>query len=180
MKGQSTISTSLYIGVESADTKYSIKSYPDIGDLPDNIEVTDFEDESVKNVIGVASVDSIEFLANYMPETFSELNELFQNEELHFALKFGDEGEYGLFEWVGAGAVRINGGDVNSAREMTIITYPISDIVDTSEPIIPDFWIIPISVEASSSGGDLVDIIPMYDGTRWYPVDEKGQIITDV
>lgn len=137
MKGQSTIGTYLYIGTESADTLFYIKQYPDLGGSPEQIEVTDCEDEQQMNVAGVQSMESIDFLMNFKQETFADLQELLDDgkADLHFELRFGEQGEHGLFTWTGCGVIRVNGGDVNSAREMTLTVFLSSEITDGTEVI---------------------------------------------
>lgn len=175
MKGQATVPTSLYIGVNNPSTKYNIKSYPDIGSSPDAIEVTDFDDEMVKNVEGVGSVESISFTANYLEDKFGELHTLFEeNEELHFMLKFGTEGEEGLFVWEGFGAITVVGGDVNSAREMTIISYPTSDIEDVTD----EYFIIHGETVTATASGNVIKIVPDSKGQMWRMVDENGNVMT--
>lgn len=143
MKGQSTIGTYLYIGTESADTPFHIKQYPDLGGSPEQIEVTDCDDDTQKNVPGVASSDSIDFTANFKEDVFNTLNSLIESagkNDMFFRLVFGDAGQYGAFAWEGKMAVRISGADVNSAREMVISLFPSTEIVDDTQPVI---WIEP-------------------------------------
>lgn len=175
MKGRATVVTNLYIGVTHASTKFNIRSFPDIGNSPDAIEVTDFDDSTVHNVAGVSTSDSIQFTANYLPETFQQLTDLFENGEVHFALKFGADGEDGNFEWVGFGTVSLNGADVNTAREMTIISYPTEDIEDMSES-----YIIPGTEVSSTASGSVIKMKPNSHGQTWKLVDENGQIIGSV
>lgn len=143
MKGQSTIETYLYIGTESADTLFHIKQYPDLGGSPEQIEVTDCDDDTQKNVPGVASSDSMDFTANFKEDVFNTLNSLIESageNDMFFRLVFGDAGQYGAFAWEGKMAVRISGADVNSAREMVISLFPSTEIIDDTQPVI---WIEP-------------------------------------
>lgn len=132
-KGQSTINTVLKIGATAnALTKVTpIKSYPDLFGTPDTIEITDLEDEMQKFVPGVRSADSMDFTANFMIANFKALVAL-QDQDLFFELDFGENGANGKFTWSGRLAVRINGGDVNAAREMTITVFPDSEITDAT------------------------------------------------
>lgn len=128
-KGVSTINTVLKFGVSSPSKVTPIKSYPDLFGTPDQIEITDLEDEEQKFVPGVKSADSFEFTANYLAATFKAVKDL-EDTDLKFELDFGENGQDGKFTWDGRLAVRITGGDVNAAREMVITVFPSTDIED--------------------------------------------------
>lgn len=154
-KGQATFCSSLYVGLQTPNTKVIIKSYPDLLGTPDNIEVTDCDDDMQKNVPGVASSDSIDFTANFKEEVFDSLNSLIESageNDLFFRLVFGDSGQYGAFAWEGKMAIRISGADVNTAREMVISLFPSTEIVDDTQPVI---WIEP-SGPVTLHGGESV------------------------
>jgi len=142
-KGQATFYSSLYVGLQAPNTKVTIKSYPDLLGSPDNVEVTDCDDDTQKNVPGVASSDSIDFTANFKEDVFNTLNSLIESageNDMFFRLVFGDAGQYGAFAWEGKMAVRISGADVNSAREMVVSLFPSTEIIDDTQPVI---WIEP-------------------------------------
>jgi len=123
----STIGTVLKFGTSTDSlTKLTrIKSYPDLLGAPDTIEVTDLEDEQQTFVPGVRSSDNMEFTANY---TLEEYTALAANEgtDGYFQVEFGEDGKDGIFRWKGVYYVTINAGDVNAAREMTIVVTPSS------------------------------------------------------
>lgn len=73
----------------------------------------------------------MDFTANFMIANFKALVAL-QDQDLFFELDFGENGANGKFTWSGRLAVRINGGDVNAAREMTITVFPDSEITDAT------------------------------------------------
>ena len=128
-KAYSTIDTVLKIGSTSSNlTKLcKIKSYPDLGASPDNLETTDLEDTQQTFVPGVRSMDSMEFTANYTPEGYAAVKAL-ANTESYYALEMGSNGAQGIFSWTGQHDVYVNGGDVNAVREMTITVTPSSVI----------------------------------------------------
>ncbi len=131
-KGMSTINTVLKMGTgTSLDKVTPIKSYPDLFGTPDQIEITDLEDEIQKFVPGVKSADSFEFTANYLLSTFKAIK-LLEGQDLNFELDFGNNGADGKFTWSGQVSVTISGGDVNAAREMVITVFPSTDIVDAT------------------------------------------------
>ena len=128
-KAYSTIDTVLKAGAEAASlTKLcKIKSYPDLGAAPDNLETTDLEDTQQTFVPGVRSMDQMEFTANYTPEAYSAVKNT-ANTEQYYALEMGANGAQGKFTWTGQHDVYVNGGDVNAVREMTITVTPSSAI----------------------------------------------------
>lgn len=175
MKGQSTIGTYLSIGEPPEDISFPIKAYPDIGGSPDLIEVTDQDDESRKNVPGVKSSEALEFLMNYTDDDFWNLSDICENGEadLYFELKFGANGEHGKFQWTGRAYVRINGGDVNSAREMTLSVYPDGGINDATELPEPEFSIAANNlILPLESGSQMINIEANWEtGAEWVGFD---------
>ncbi len=128
-KAYSTIDTVLKAGAEAASLAKlcKIKSYPDLGAAPDNLETTDLEDTQQTFVPGVRSMDQMEFTANYTPEAYAAVKNT-ANTEQYYALEMGANGAQGKFTWTGQHDVYVNGGDVNAVREMTITVTPSSTI----------------------------------------------------
>lgn len=128
-KAYSTINTVLKAGAAAASLSQlcKIKSYPDLGAAPDNLETTDLEDSQQTFVPGVRSMDSMEFTANFTPEAYATVKAS-ANTEQYYALEMGDNGAQGKFTWTGQHDVYVNGGDVNAVREMTITVTPSSAI----------------------------------------------------
>lgn len=128
-KAYSTIDTVLKAGssANSVTKLCKIKSYPDLGAAPDNLETTDLEDNQQTFVPGVRSLDQMEFTANYTPEAYSSVKSS-ANTEQYYALEMGSAGAQGTFTWTGQHDVYVNGGDVNAVREMTIVVTPSSSI----------------------------------------------------
>lgn len=122
VKAYSTIGTFLKIGAASNSiTKVCpIKSYPQLGGDPEQIETTDMEDDSQTFVPGVKQQDTMAFTANYTKENYAALKAL-EDQENVYELDFGDEsGKDGQFSWKGQHVVYLNEGEVNGVREMTI------------------------------------------------------------
>jgi hypothetical protein len=131
-KAYSTIDTVLKAGSAANNvTKIcKIKSYPDLGAAPDNLETTDLEDTQHTFVPGVRSMDQMEFTANYTPEADAAAKAS-ANREQYYELDMGSAGAQGKFTWTGQHDVYVNGGDVNAVREMTIVVTPSSVITAT-------------------------------------------------
>lgn len=128
-KAHSTIGTTLKMGetVSALNKVCPIKSFPQLGGEPEQIEITDMEDEAQTFVPGVKSQESMAFTANYTNGTFTSLKEL-EGKELIFELNFGKDGSVGKFSWKGQLIVFVNEGEVNGGIEMTISVTPSSEI----------------------------------------------------
>ena len=78
---------------------------------------------------GVKSMDSLEFTANFNPTDYAAVVAAIPDSgDLYYKLEFGASGSEGNFTWTGTHSVRVNGGDVNAVREMTISCIPSSAI----------------------------------------------------
>ena len=119
-------------GSISADTAFtklvSIKDFPDLGGAPDQVEITDLDDEVQKFLLGVQSMSALEFTANYVPANYDKLTGAGTGNTTNhtdgtirkYCVAFGENGEYGVFSWEGQLSVWVVGGGVNAAREMRI------------------------------------------------------------
>lgn len=134
-KAYSTIGTVLKYGaaLNSLTKLCKIKSYPDLGGSPETIETTDLEDTFQTFVPGVQSMETMEFTCNYNPTDYAAVvSAIPASGEQYYQIEFGDSGAEGKFYWQGTHSVRINGGDVNAVREMTITIVPSSAITKTT------------------------------------------------
>lgn len=119
-----TIGTYLGISTDTDGTTFKklipIKDFPDLGGAPDQVEITDLDDDVQKFLLGVQSMSALEFLANYIPANYDLVSSLADGTIRKFCIAFGDTGEYGIFTWDGQIACWITGGGVNAAREMRV------------------------------------------------------------
>lgn len=129
VKALSTINTVLKVGATGATVAKvcAIKSYPDLGGDPEKITVTDLEDTDEASVPGVRSADDMQFTANYTKESHEAVLAVCGKQQI-FELDFGADGADGKFSWSGQMSVKVNGGEVNSAREMTLTIVRDSEI----------------------------------------------------
>lgn len=101
-----------------------IKDFPDLGGSPDQIDVTDLDDDVQKFILGVQSMSALEFTANYDLATYKALQSKADGTVYAFCVAFGknatDATAHGVFTWQGQLAVWVTGGSVNSPREMKI------------------------------------------------------------
>ena len=107
----------------------SIKDFPDLGGAPDQVEITDLDDDVQKVLLGVQSMSALEFTANYVPAEYDELSAMADGTIRKFCVAFGNTGEYGIFAWEGQLTVWVVGGGVNAAREMRISISAASKVI---------------------------------------------------
>jgi len=131
--GRSTINTVLKCGAAKSSLAKlcKIKSYPQVGGEPEQLETTDLEDTMQTFVPGVQSVESMQFTANYDKDTFTTVKAS-EGTEQYYQLEFGDSGADGFFSWKGQHSVFVNEGEVNGVREMTITVTPSTIISPTA------------------------------------------------
>lgn len=117
-----------YLGYKTGEgTTYTklvpIKDFPDLGGSPDQVEITTLDDSAQRFLLGVQSMSSLEFTANYTKEDYKTLQDMANGNTIDFCIAFGNASEedaYGVFTWSGQLSVWVTGGGVNAAREMTI------------------------------------------------------------
>lgn len=120
-KAVSTIGTVLEVSSDGTtwEKLCKIKSYPALGGAPEQLETTDLEDEAQTFILGVQSMDSMDFTANYTLESYKAVKAKAIT-DLHYRLKMGENGKDGVATWDGQHSVYVNEGEVNGVREMTI------------------------------------------------------------
>ena len=96
-----------------------IKSFPDLGGAPELLETTTLSDAVTTNIMGIQSLDALEFECNYTLADYTKLKEL-EGEDKEFAVWLGDAGADGKFAFSGQLSVYVNGGGVNEVVNMTV------------------------------------------------------------
>lgn len=105
-----------------------IKSYPDLGGSPELLETTTLSDPMSTNIMGIQSLDALEFECNYTKEDYTKLKAM-EGTDKKFAVWLGGTesggtvtptGSDGKFEFSGQLSVYVNGGGVNEVRNMTV------------------------------------------------------------
>lgn len=129
VKAYSTIGTMLEVSTDGTawEKLCPIKSFPALGGAPEQIEVTDMEDETQTFIPGVQSMDAMEFGANYTLEIYTKVMEK-ANMSLHYRIKLSKDGAAGMATWQGQHSAYVNEGEVNGALEMTITVSPSTKI----------------------------------------------------
>ena len=131
---KSTSLTFLYHST-TADGAFSklvdITSYPDMGSAPEKLDVSDLSSNQKKYEPGMVDVPDMEFGFNYIKARYDALKAM-EGTKGFFQLRFGENGEYGAWQWSGKLAVTASGGQVGGARQGKVTMYPDSDIVPVS------------------------------------------------
>ena len=105
-----------------------IKSFPDLGGAPELLETTTLSDSMTTNIMGIQSLDALEFECNYTKEDYTKLKAM-EGETGEFAVWLGGTetggvatptGSDGKFEFQGQLSVYVNGGGVNEVVNMTV------------------------------------------------------------
>lgn len=105
-----------------------IKSFPDLGGSPELIETTTLSDPMTTNIMGIQSLDALEFECNYTKTDYAKLKAL-EGKTNDYAVWLGGEdasgtitpsGADGKFAFKGQLSVFVNGGGVNEVVNMTV------------------------------------------------------------
>ena len=105
-----------------------IKSFPDLGGAPELLETTTLSDSMTTNIMGIQSLDALEFECNYSLDDYTKLKEM-EGDNKEFAVWLGGTeaggvatptGSDGKFEFRGQLSVYVNGGGVNEVVNMTV------------------------------------------------------------
>ena len=105
-----------------------IKSFPDLGGAPELLETTTLSDSMTTNIMGIQSLDALEFECNYTLADYTKLKEM-EGTDKEFAVWLGGTetagtatptGSDGKFEFNGQLSVYVNGGGVNEVVGMTV------------------------------------------------------------
>ena len=105
-----------------------IKSFPDLGGSPELLETTTLSDSMTTNIMGIQSLDALEFECNYTKEDYAKLKAM-EGKSSKFAVWLGGTeasgavtptGADGKFEFSGQLSVFVNGGGVNEVVNMTV------------------------------------------------------------
>ena len=123
---------------EAWEKLVDIKSYPDLGGAPELLETTTLSDSMTTNILGIQSLDALEFECNYDLTEYTKLKAM-EGQDMEFAVWLGGTesagvvtptGVDGKFEFNGQLSVYVKGGGVNEVRNMTIS-------IAASTPIVP-------------------------------------------
>lgn len=140
----STYKVFLMKGTGSGTLTYSklidIKSFPNLGGAPENLETTTLSDKARTYIPGIQEQESMEFTANYTLADYNTLAAL-EGTDQHLSVWFGGtesggvvtpDGSDGKFDFDGRISVSIPGGGVNEVVDMTITVTPTTPITQSA------------------------------------------------
>lgn len=116
---------------------FKFKTDPTLQDAPETLDTTDQTNHARTSIFGLAANDAKQFTCNYTAEAYDAIKEL-EGQELNLSEWLGDtydsntntytpDGHFGKFTGKGYLHVSLNGGDVNTVRDMTVtlaVTVP--------------------------------------------------------
>lgn len=132
---KSTSKTFLYYSdTTSGDFKklIDITSYPDIFSPPEKLDISDLSSNQKKYTQGMVDLPDYEFGFIYTKEAYNAVKKLEDGKTYQYQLRFGENGEYGAWQWSGTHFATPNGGNVGSAREGRIVCYPEGEVTEAT------------------------------------------------
>ena len=123
---------------DAYDKLVDIKDFPDLGGSPEMLETTTLSDGAQTYIMGIQSVEALEFTCNYDKEDYAKLKALKEKEQ-DFAVWFGGTvaggvatptGDMGKFNFKGQLDVHPVGGGVNEVVDMIVTIAPSTPITD--------------------------------------------------
>lgn len=116
-----------------------IKSYPDLGQAPEQLQATSLSDKQHVFVQGIQQTEALAFTANYTLADFRVVNALDDGAVHHFSVWLGGTenavgvptptGSEGKYNFDAYCSVYVNGAGVNEIVEMTITLTPTTIVV---------------------------------------------------
>ena len=104
-----------------------ITSYPELFSAPEKLDISNMSSKQKKYTPGMVDVPDQEFGYIYDRASYKAIKAL-EGKDHYYQLRFGANGEYGCWQWHGDVFTSFSSGNVGSAREAKLITYPADDI----------------------------------------------------
>lgn len=109
-----------------------ITSYPDIFSAPEKLDISDLSSNQKKYTQGMFDIPDYEFGFIYNKTSYDAVKAL-ENGAIHYyQLRFGENGEYGAWQWSGTHFATPSGGGVGAVREGKIVCYPESEVTEAT------------------------------------------------
>lgn len=118
-----------------------IKSFPDLGQAPEQLQATSLSDKQHVFVQGIQQTEALAFTANYTLADFNTVNALDDGAIHHFSVWLGGTetqgvptptGSEGKYNFDAYCSVYVNGAGVNEIVEMTITLTPTTIVVPSA------------------------------------------------
>ena len=122
-------------GVADWQRLVNIKSLPDLGGSPEQLETTTLSNAMNTYCSGIQSFDSLTFTCNYTKGQYDNVKIVADGKTtFSYAVFIGDDstGEDGTFYFNGVASIAKTGVGVNEVQEMTLTIAPATDITNTA------------------------------------------------
>lgn len=132
---KTTIKTFLYHAESSTgnfEKLIDITSYPDIFTAPEKLDVSDMSSDQKKYTPGMKDLADYEFGFNYTKAGYAKCKALEGDEDHCYQLRFGENGEYGAWQWQGDIFATPTSGSVGAVRTGKIICYPATEVAEVT------------------------------------------------
>lgn len=131
---KTTINTFLYHS-ETKDGDFKklidITSYPDIFTAPDKLDISDLSSSQKKYTPGMTDLADYEFGFNYTKESYAKCKAL-EGKKGFYQIRFGENGEFGAWQWQGDVFATPSGGQVGGTRTGKIVCYPETEVKEVT------------------------------------------------
>lgn len=135
---------------DAAFTKLiDITSYPDIFTAPEKLDISTLSSNQKKYTKGMVDLPDYEFGFIYDEDDYAKVKALESDNTVQYQLRFGEDGEYGKWQWSGGIFATPTGGSVGAAREGKIVCYPETDITQVDSTVV---FISPIGDKSVAAG----------------------------
>lgn len=128
---QNTSKTYLYHKATPSASEFiklcDITTYPDIFTPPARLQTTTLSNTQHTYTPDIKDIPDFQFGCNYELDDFQRIKAL-EGTKLDYELRFGDDGEYGIFSWKGDIFITPTGGSVGAVRGGQITCYPETEI----------------------------------------------------
>lgn len=157
---KSTSMTFLFHKVGDTFSKLvDITSYPDLFVKPEKLDVSDLSSNQKKYVPGMVDLPDYDFGFNYSKEAYAKVKAL-EGKSTTYQLRFGANGEFGIWQWDGDIFVTPTGGAVGAARTGTITVYPATNVTEVDDTAVTISPLSDTSVAVAGAQDITVSAIP--------------------
>ena len=109
-----------------------ITDYPDIFQAPEKVDVSTLTLNQKVYIKGMVDLPDLEFGTLYNKADYTKIKALETDDTVTYQLRFGEDGEYGAWEWTGGVFFTPIGGAVGDVRKGKITCYPSTEIRDAT------------------------------------------------
>ena len=105
-----------------------ITSYPDLFNAPEKIDISTLSSNQRKYAPGMTDLPDYAFGFIWDLEDYKKIKALEGKTDTQWQIRFGENGEFGAWQWTGDCRVRPMGGSVGAPRNGEVLCYPETDV----------------------------------------------------